>query len=110
MQGGCERIKNTPILFTYNVLIHRIVAGYCFAIPFGLVETLGVLTPVVVALIAYGFFGLDAIGDEVEQPFELDDNDLPLDAISRTIEINLLESIGEQDIPPPLQPVDGVLT
>lgn len=109
VQGACERIKNTPIPFTYNVLIHRIVAGYCFAMPFGLISTTGVMTPVVVALIAYGFFGLDAIGDDIEQPFELDQNDLPLDAISRTIEINLLESIGAEDIPPPLSPKNGVL-
>lgn len=109
LQGGCERIKLTPIPYTYNVLIHRIVAIYCLAMPFGLLETAGALTPVVVCLIAYAFFGLDAIGDDVEQPFETDDNDLPLEAISRTIEINLLQLLGEQNIPEPVQAVDGVL-
>lgn len=109
IQGGCERIKLTPIPFTYNVLIHRIVAIYCLAMPFGLLETAGALTPVVVCLISYAFFGLDAIGDDVEQPFETDDNDLPLEAISRTIEINLLQLIGEQDIPEPVQAVNGIL-
>ena len=109
VQGGCERIKGTPIPYTYNVLIHRIVAVYCLAMPFGLLETAGILTPVVVCLISYAFFGLDAIGDDVEQPFETDDNDLPLDAICRTIEINLLQLLGEQEIPNPIQPIDGVL-
>lgn len=109
VQGGCERIKGTPIPFTYNVLIHRIVAIYCLALPFGIIETVGVLTPIVVCLISYTFFGLDAIGDEIEQPFELDKNDLPLDFISRTIEINLLQLLGESDIPPPIEPRDGVL-
>ena len=109
VQGGCERIKGTPIPYTYNVLIHRIVAVYCLAMPFGLLETAGVLTPVVVCLISYAFFGLDAIGDDVEQPFERDDNDLPLDAISRTIEINLLQLLGEQDVPEPVRPINGVL-
>ena len=109
VQGGCERIKNTPIPITYNVLIHRIVAGYCFAMPFGLVETTGILTPIAVGLISYGFFGLDIIGDDIEQPFEEDDNDLPLNAISRTIEIDLLEAIGETDIPAPVAAVKGVL-
>lgn len=109
VQGGCERIKATPIPFTYNVLIHRIVAVYCLALPFGLIATIGHLTPVVVCLIAYTFFGLDAIGDEIEQPFETDKNDLPLEFISRTIEINLLQLLGEEEIPSPIEPRDGVL-
>ena len=109
VQGGCERIKNTPLPFTYNVLIHRIVGIYCLAMPFGLIESTGNLTPIVVCLISYAFFGLDAIGDDVEQPFEIDDNDLPLHALSRTIEINLLEAIGSTDLPPPIKPTNGVL-
>ncbi|MEC8553552.1 MAG: bestrophin family ion channel [Planctomycetota bacterium] len=110
VQGGCERIKSTPLPFTYNVLIHRIVAIYCLAMPFGLIASTGWATPLVVCLISYALFGLDAIGDEVEQPFELDDNDLPLDGISRTIEINLLEMIDDREnLPKPLEPTNGVL-
>ena len=109
LQGGCERIKNTPIPFSYSVLLHRVVAVYCLAMPFGLLETTGVLTPVAVCLISYAFFGLDAIGDEVEQPFDTDDNDLPLHAICRTIEINLLQLLGDAETPEPLRPVNGVL-
>ncbi|HLP82651.1 MAG TPA: bestrophin family ion channel, partial [Nitrosomonas sp.] len=108
--GGCERIKNTPIPFSYSVLIHRIVASYCLFLPFGLVETTGILTPVVVLLISYAFFELDAIGDEIENPFGLQPNDLPLNAISRTIEINLLELINEPDRPEPLKPEQDILT
>ncbi len=108
--GGCERIKNTPIPFSYSVLIHRIVASYCLFLPFGLVETTGVLTPIVVLLISYAFFELDAIGDEIENPFGLQPNDLPLNAISRTIEINLLELINEPDRPEPLKPEQDILT
>ena len=109
VQGGCERIKATPIPFTYNVLIHRIVAIYTLALPFGLMDTVGAVTPVVVALVCYAFFGLDAIGDEIEQPFDLDRNDLPLDAMSRMIEINLLQMAGETSLPPAIEAVDGVL-
>ncbi len=109
VQGGCERIKGTPIPFTYNTLIHRIVAVYCFTLPFGLFDTVGLVAPLVVCLVSYAFFGLDAIGDEVEQPFELDPNDLPLEAICRTIEINLLEMLGQDDVPQPLEPICGVL-
>jgi len=108
--GGCERIKNTPIPFSYSVLIHRIVASYCLFLPFGLVETTGVLTPVVVLLISYAFFELDAIGDEIENPFGLQPNDLPLNTISRTIEINLLELINNPDRPEPLETEQDILT
>lgn len=107
--GACERIKNTPIPFSYSVLIHRIVAAYCLFLPFGLVETTGVLTPVVVLMISYAFFELDAIGDEIENPFGTHPNDLPLAAISRNIEINLLELINDPDRPDALKPVDEIL-
>ncbi len=108
IQGGCERIKSTPIPFTYSVLLHRIVGVYCAALPFGLVGTTGVWTPEVVALIAYAFFALDAIGEEIEEPFGRDVNDLPLGALSTTIERNLRERLGEP-IPPAAEAVGDVL-
>ncbi len=109
IQGGCERIKNTPIPFAYTVLTHRIVAFFCFALPFGLVRTVGALTPVVVLLISYAFFGLDEIGDQVEEPFGTEAQHLPLNALCRTIEINLLQAIDDDDVPQMLQPDDGIL-
>ncbi len=108
--AACERIKSTPIPFSYTLLLHRTAYLYCFLLPFGLVDTIGFMTPFVVAIVAYTFFGLDALGDEIEEPFGNDDNDLPLNALCRTIEINLLESLHATDIPPPLAPVDYCLT
>jgi putative membrane protein len=99
VQGGCERIRNTPIPWSYTLLMHSIVATYCFALPFGLVGTTHMLTPVVVVLIAYAFLGLDAVGDELEQPFGREDNDLPLVSLSRMIEINLRQMLGESALP-----------
>jgi len=99
IQGGCERIKNTPIPHSYTVLIHSIVALYCFGLPFGLVDSIHNWTPVVVLFVAYAFLGLDAVGDEIEDPFGTDVNDLPLSALCRTIEINLLQSLGETELP-----------
>jgi len=104
VQGGCERIKNTPIPWSYTVLMHSIVAIYCFSLPFGLVQTTHFLTPIVVVLIAYAFLGLDAVGDELEEPFGNDYNDLPLSTMSRTIEVNLLQLLGETELPPLLTP------
>jgi len=109
IQGACERIKGTPIPFSYTVLMHRIVAGYCTLLPFGLMESIKWATPAVVLAISYCFFGLDAIGDEIEQPFGMDINDLPLKSISRNIERNLRKRIGET-VPPPVEPKRGVLT
>jgi putative membrane protein len=68
------------------------------------------MTPFVVAIVAYTFFGLDALGDEIEEPFGTDANDLPLDAICRTLEINLRESLGDTNLPKPLLPVNYCLT
>lgn len=103
---GCERIRTTPIPFSYTLLLHRTAYFYCFLLPFGLVHTIGFMTPVVVALVAYTFFGLDKLGDQIEEPFGLQENDLPLEALCRTIEINLRESLGEMELPAPLQPVN----
>jgi putative membrane protein len=104
VQGGCERIKGTPIPWSYTVLTHSIVAAYCFALPFGLIATTKLATPLVVALIAYAFLGLDAVGDELEEPFGADENDLPLDMLTRTIEVNLRQALGESSLPPMLKP------
>jgi putative membrane protein len=102
---ACERIRNTPIPFSYTLLLHRTAYLYCFLLPFGLVGEIGLLTPVVVAIVAYTFFGLDALGDEIEEPFGSSDNDLPLDALCRTIEIDLRAALGDDSLPPPLEPV-----
>ncbi len=108
-QGGCERIKSTPIPFAYTVLLHQVVAAYCFALPFGLVHLIDTYTPVVVFLVAYAFFGLDAVGDELEDPFGEDPNDLPLMTISRMIEVNLRERLMEDAKPALLKPERNVL-
>lgn len=109
IQGGCERIRATPIPFSYTALIHRIVALYCFGLPFGLVETTELYTPVVVMIISYAFFGLDAVGDEIEDPFGKDPNDLPLTSISTMIERNIRQRIGDTDTPEQPRPVANIL-
>lgn len=93
--GGCERIASTPIPYTYQVLLHRTVYLYCFLLPFGLVDSLGWITPFITVFIAYTFVAFEAIADELEDPFGIEPNDLPLNAMSRVIEITLLETIGK---------------
>lgn len=99
--GGCERIANTPIPFTYAVLIHRTIYCYCVLLPFGLVDSIGSMTPVIVAFIAYTFFALEALAAEIEEPFGTAANDLPLDALSGTIEDTLEELLG-RPLPSPV--------
>ena len=108
--ASCERIKGTPIPFSYTLLLHRTAYLYCFLLPFGLVDTIGFMTPFVVAIVAYTFFGLDALGDEIEEPFGLEANDLPLDTLCRAIEVNLLESLGEPVLHPKMEPANHCLT
>ena len=106
----CERLRHTPMPFSYSLLLHRTAHMYCFLLPFGLVDVTGFMTPFVVGIVAYTFFGLDALGDELEEPFGMDNNDLPLDAMCRTMEINALHLLGDVDIPEPMQAQDSRLT
>ncbi len=108
IQGACERIKSTPIPYSYTVLMHRIVGVYCVLLPFGVTDTIGWGTPLVVLFISYALFGLDAVGAEIEQPFGMEANDLALNAIANTIERNARVRIGEPS-PPPTEPVDSIL-
>lgn len=110
VQAGCERIKATPLPFAYTLLLHRTAYLFCILLPFALAEALGWWTPLLVVTICYTFFGLDALGDELEDPFGLEMNDLPLDAMVRMIERELLDALGRADLPPPLNPVDQRLT
>lgn len=102
--GGCERIANTPIPFPYHVLLHRTVYIYCFLLPFGLIDTIGWMTPIMVTFIGYTFMALDAIVDEIAEPFGLESNDLALNSICRTIEHSLLETAG---LPVPDAAING---
>jgi len=108
--GGCERIAGTPIPFAYTVIVHRTTYLYSFLLPFGLVSSLGLLAPVIVAFVSYTFFALEALAEEIQEPFGLEPHDLALDAMSAMIEATLRESLGERELPPPQQPVDYRLT
>lgn len=104
VQGGCERIKSTPLPFAYSLLLHRTVYLFCFLLPFALAPTLGWWTPLLVVIVSYAFFGLDALSDELADPFGVAPNNLPLNAIVRTIERELLAAAGHDELPPALMP------
>jgi ion channel-forming bestrophin family protein len=108
-QASCERIQNTPIPFGYTLLLHRTAYTFCFLLPFCFANTLGWATPFVTALAAYTLFGLDALGNELEEPFSLGANALPINALTEVIEIDLKEALNEIYIPPSPLPKDFVL-
>lgn len=108
--GGCERLASTPIPFTYAVIIHRTIYLYCFLLPFGLLDSISVMTPVAVAFIAYTFFALEALSSELEEPFGRAPNALALEALCWSIETTLRETLGDSDFSPEPQPVNYVLT
>ncbi|MCD1118741.1 bestrophin family protein [Chryseobacterium turcicum] len=91
ISGGCERILNTPLPFAYSVLLHRTVYLYCFWLPFGLLDSLDWMMPLIVLLISYTFIALDAIIQEIGEPFGEEENDLALNSICRTIEFSIFE-------------------
>lgn len=109
IQGGCERIRNTPLPPAYTQIGPKIVLLYCAMLPFGLVTEVQLLTPVVVPLIAFAVLKLCRITLLLENPFGLRANDLPLTALCRTIEIDLRQALAEAEVPPPVEPVDGIL-
>ncbi|RQS67307.1 hypothetical protein DID96_22400 [Burkholderia sp. Bp8963] len=103
--GGCERIASTPIPFAYSVLLHRTVYAYCVMLPFGLVDSTEFFTPLICVFISYTLIALEAIANEVAEPFGLAPNALALDAITRTIERSVLELCGNE-IPKEVAPSD----
>ena len=95
IEAGCERIAGTPLPFAYTLLLHRTAYLVCLLLPFGLVGIAGWATPLFTALIAYTFFGLDRISEELEDPFGTEANDLALDSLCRTCEISVFEALGD---------------
>lgn len=108
-QAGCERIVTTPLPFVYSLLVRRTTYLYCWLLPFALIESTNWFAPVFAAIVAYVFFGLQAVTNELELPFRNVQNGLPLDALCRVIEISICEALDRQP-PSALVPSHHVLT
>jgi putative membrane protein len=109
VQGGCERIKNTPLPRQYDFYPELLVKAYCTILPFVLVDELKWFTPVATTIIAFALLILNRIGKNLEDPFENRVYDTPMTALSFTIETNLRQALGESQLPEPVTPIDGVL-
>jgi ion channel-forming bestrophin family protein len=87
--GACERIKNTPIPFAYAIHLKRIILLYCLMLPFTLINDLGYWSVLVVMLIFFVLVGIEIIGEEIEDPFGKDENDLPIVETADNIRKNI---------------------
>lgn len=92
--GACERIKNTPIPFSYSVFIKKFIFVYVMTLPFGYVFQLGYWVIPVVAFIFYVLASLELIAEEIEDPFGGDENDVPTDKIAQNIQRNVAEILS----------------
>ncbi|ANM30603.1 hypothetical protein ABI59_15010 [Acidobacteria bacterium Mor1] len=114
LQGQAERIKNTPFPRQYDYFTRVFVYVFTLLLPFGLVEMFlehnapWLILPVTV-VVCYMFWVLQNVARLNEDPFENRIQDTPMSALSRTIEIDLRDMLGEKDLPPRLLPKDGFL-
>ncbi|HRF79967.1 MAG TPA: bestrophin family ion channel, partial [Flavobacteriales bacterium] len=92
--GACERIKNTPIPYSYSSFIKKFIVIYVLTLPFGFVFSLGYIAIPVVMFIFYVLASLELIAEEIEDPFGTDTNDLPMDKIGQKIKENVEEILN----------------
>jgi putative membrane protein len=107
-QGGLERIKKTPLPVQYRLLPSFFARTFCIILPFAVYQDLQWWTPIGSGLVGMMFLLAVQVGKDLADPFSDDVHDVPMTAISRTIEIDLLEMIGA-DAPGPVDPVGQVL-
>jgi putative membrane protein len=112
VQGACERIKTTP--FPDKVAYITWLTAWIMAVMIAIAVTdpdnrFDLVDMVVVPLLMLGFVLIERLGAELKNPFENAPNDTPMTALSRTIERDLRQTLGEEELPPPIEPVDGVL-
>jgi ion channel-forming bestrophin family protein len=89
--SSCERIRTSPIPFSYSIHLKKFLFAFILILPFGFIHDLGYWCVLIVMLIFYAMVGLDVIGEEIEDPFGQDENDLPFDAICKSLRKNINE-------------------
>jgi putative membrane protein len=89
--GACERIKSTPLPFAYAMQLRRLLIIYCITLPLALIRDYGWATVPTTLILSYSLFGVEEIGTEIENPFGITPNDLPLETICESIESVLSE-------------------
>jgi len=112
IQGGCERIKNTAFPDEVRFISRGLVWLSAIAVPIAFLSAdreIRVIEVLAVIVISLSFMVVEQLGASLKNPFENEDNDTPMTALCRTIEIDLRQQLGETKVPPPIEPVRGVL-
>lgn len=91
--GACERIKKTPIPYTYNIFIKKFIFAYIMTMPFGFVSEFAYWSVAITVFTFYALASLELIAEEIEDPFGRDSNDLPTDDLAETIGKNVAEVV-----------------
>lgn len=94
IMGGCERIRNTPIPYSYMMYIKKFIFIYIITLPFGFLTDSGYFTILIVLLITFVLMSVELIAEEIEDPFGHDPNDLPTDELSGKIRENVKEILN----------------
>jgi putative membrane protein len=97
--GACERIRNTPIPYSYSMYVKKFIFIYIFTLPFAFVTSTGYMTVPIVLIIAYVILSVELIAEEIEDPFGRDVNDLPTDELCIKIRDNVREifNVGNKE-------------
>lgn len=90
MIGACERIRNTPIPYSYSLFIKKFIFLYTGTLPVAFVGILGYYSVAVTVLVFYVLVSMEILAEEIEDPFGLDDNDLPTEEMSQRIKVNVM--------------------
>lgn len=98
IQGACERIKNTPIPYSYSMYIKKFIFIFVITLPFGFVTSFGYFTILIVIMLFYVLVSIELIAEEIEDPFGHDINDLPTDQLAEKIRKDVVEifNVGEE--------------
>ncbi len=91
--GICERIQRTPIPLAYAIHLKQLLLIYCLSLPFQMVAKMGWYTVPLTALISFTLLGIEEIGNQIEDPFGNDPNDLPLDMLCKVMIRNIDDMI-----------------
>lgn len=94
--GACERIKKTPIPFSYNVYLKIFITVYGILLPFAVIPEFSFIAIPIVMFIFFAFIGVELMAEEIEDPFGLDCNDLPTGDIAHTIKNNVFEILDHK--------------
>lgn len=107
--GGCERIRNTPFPPHYRTWIHYLIYLFIMILPYTFVDAPAIVMILVTVPVAVAYLVIEKVALYLENPFTEAMTGTPMSTLSRTIEINIRQMLGEKEIPHELEPVNNVL-